>query len=84
MAIHLPYSLLKIRSGWSRYQDANPVPTIPLTDDVTTAPSGPVVILLSLTGSRRSSAVERPIVKCLQWLFSLIISVVLYNMFDVI
>ena len=26
--------------GWSRYQDANPVPTSPLADDITTAPSG--------------------------------------------
>ena len=28
--------------GWSRYRDANPVPTSPLTDDLATAPSGPV------------------------------------------
>ena len=27
---------------WSRYPDANPVPTSPLADDLATAPSGPV------------------------------------------
>ena len=27
--------------GWSGYQDANPVPTRPLADDINTAPSGP-------------------------------------------
>ena len=38
MAIHL---------GWSRYLDANPVPTSPLADDITTAPSGPVCLSIS-------------------------------------
>ena len=28
--------------GWSRYRDANPLPTRPLADDITTAQSGPV------------------------------------------
>ena len=28
--------------GWSRYRDANPVPTIPLTDNIASVPSGPV------------------------------------------
>ena len=32
--------------GWSRYRDANPVPTSPLADEITTAPSGPVISLL--------------------------------------
>ena len=27
---------------WSRYRDANPVPTIPLADEIATALSGPV------------------------------------------
>ena len=39
MAIHLPIGPLK---SWSLHRDANPVPTSPLADDVTTAPSGPV------------------------------------------
>ena len=42
MAIHLPIGPLKTTLGWSRYQDTNPVPTSPLADDITTAPSGPV------------------------------------------
>ena len=36
MAIHLPI-------GLERYRDANPVPTSPLLDDITSAPSGPVL-----------------------------------------
>ena len=32
------------RLGRSRYRDANPVPTSPLTDDIVTETSGPVVI----------------------------------------
>ena len=35
--------LKKPALGWSRYRDMNPVPTSPLADDTTTAPSGPVV-----------------------------------------
>ena len=31
--------------GWSMYQDANPVPTSPLANDITTAPSGSVLKL---------------------------------------
>ena len=27
------------KTRWSRYQDANPVPTSPLADDIATAPS---------------------------------------------
>ena len=42
MALHLPIGLLKPALGWSRYRDANPVPTSPLADDITTAPSVPV------------------------------------------
>ena len=43
MALHLPIeSLKKPPLSWSRYRDENPVPTSPLADDVTTAPSGPV------------------------------------------
>ena len=40
VAIHLPIGPLKL--AWSRYRDTNPVPTSPLADDITTAPSGPV------------------------------------------
>ena len=32
--------------GMSRYRDANPVTTNPLTDDLATAPSEPVFLLL--------------------------------------
>ena len=43
MALHLPIGPLKQPAqGWSRYRDANPVPTSPLADDIATAPSGPV------------------------------------------
>ena len=42
MTLHLPIGSLTTRLGWSRYRDANPVPTSPLADDITTAPSGPV------------------------------------------
>ena len=31
--------------GWSRYRDMNPVPAIPFTDDLATAPSGPVLLI---------------------------------------
>ena len=41
MTLHLPIGP-KPALGWSRYRDANPVPTSPLSDDITTAPSGPV------------------------------------------
>ena len=30
--------------GGGRYRDANSVPTSPLADDITTAPSGPVIL----------------------------------------
>ena len=36
-------SLFPPAVGWSRYRNANPVPTIPLGDDITTAPSGLVI-----------------------------------------
>ena len=39
--------------GWSRYRDANPVPTSPLADDITTAPSGDQVKLLCSVGDMR-------------------------------
>ena len=32
--------------GWSRYRDANPVPTSPLDDKIATAPSGPVYLFI--------------------------------------
>ena len=35
MALHLP--------DWSWYRDANPISTIPLDNDLATAPSGPVI-----------------------------------------
>ena len=40
MTLHLPIGHLKTALGWSRYRDANPVPTIPLADDITNAPLG--------------------------------------------
>ena len=41
MAIRLTIGPLKKKNalGWSRYRDTNPVPTNPLSDDITTAPS---------------------------------------------
>ena len=44
MVIHLPtHWVFKIPLiGWSRYRDANTIPTSPLADDITTALSGPV------------------------------------------
>ena len=43
-ALHLP------SVDWSRYRDANPVPTIPLANNLATAPSRPVKLtnILSL------------------------------------
>ena len=44
-----PYTYLpigpfkKAALGWSRYRDANPVPTSRLADNITTAPLGPVL-----------------------------------------
>ena len=35
-----PLGLKKPSVGWSRYRDANPAPTNPLTDDIATAPPG--------------------------------------------
>ena len=43
MAIHLPIGPLKTRSG------LEPVPTSPLADDITTAPSGPVIEQLKVS-----------------------------------
>ena len=40
MAIHLPIGSLKTRSGLEPLPRMNPVPTSPLADDITTAPSG--------------------------------------------
>ena len=42
VVLYLPIVPLQTRSGWSRYQDANPVPTSPLADDIGTTPSGPL------------------------------------------
>ena len=42
VALHLLIGSLKTALGWSPYQDVNPVPTSPLADVITTAPSGPV------------------------------------------
>ena len=42
MALRLPNGPFKNTLGWSRYRDANPVPTTPLTVDVATAPLGSV------------------------------------------
>ena len=36
----LPIGSLKPHLGWSRYRDANPVPTSPLVDDMANALSG--------------------------------------------
>ena len=36
VALLLPTGLLKPALGWSRYRDANPVPTTPLADNLTT------------------------------------------------
>ena len=44
MALHLPSAPLKTALCWSRYRDANPVPTSSLADDIATAPSGPVLV----------------------------------------
>ena len=44
MALHIPTGPLKPSLGWSRYRDANPVPTSPLVDGIVTAPSGPVYV----------------------------------------
>ena len=38
VALHLPIGSLKTDHGWSRYQDANPVPTSQLADDIATTP----------------------------------------------
>ena len=45
MALHLPVGPLKTRSGLEPVRDANPVPTSPFADDITTAPSRPVSFL---------------------------------------
>ena len=42
MALRLPNGPFKNTLGWSRYRDANPVPTTPLTADLATAPLGSV------------------------------------------
>ena len=46
MAIHLPIGPLKTRSGLEQYRDTNSVPTSPVADDITTAPSGSVTALI--------------------------------------
>ena len=43
VVLHLLIGSFKTALDWSRYRDANPVPTSPLADDITTAPSGPVL-----------------------------------------
>ena len=48
VVIHLPIGPLNHALGWSRYQDTNPVPTSPLDDDITTASSGPVTLLVQV------------------------------------
>ena len=42
VALHIPIGPLKTCSGGSWYQDANPVPTSTLANDIATAPSRPV------------------------------------------
>ena len=42
MVLHLPIGLLET-CCWSRYQDANPVPTSLLADDLAIAQSGMVL-----------------------------------------
>ena len=44
VALHLPtvFFVYKQALCWSRYRDANPVPTSPLADDLATEQSGPV------------------------------------------
>ena len=49
MALHLPIGPLKPAVGWSRYQDANPVSTSPLANDLATVPLEPVVQMLCLS-----------------------------------
>ena len=44
------WAFLKPALGWSQYQDVNPVPTNPLADDLTTAPSGPLNPLYLCSG----------------------------------
>ena len=45
MTLHLPIWAFKNHAlCWSRYRDANPVPTSPLADDVAIAPLGPAVL----------------------------------------
>ena len=44
---------------WSRYRDANPVPTSPLADDITTAPSGPVISVTRFVTALRSALFQR-------------------------
>ena len=41
----MAYGRLITRSAWSRCRDVNPVPTRPLADDITTAPSGLVLTI---------------------------------------
>ena len=48
MALHLPIGPLKTVLGWRRYRNANPVPTSPLSYDITTAPSGPITSIFFL------------------------------------
>ena len=38
MALHIPTEIIKNALSWSRYRDANPVPTSPLADDLAIRP----------------------------------------------
>ena len=61
MAIHLPIGSLKTRSGLELPR-ANRVPTSPLADDITTAPSGPVIMRLDHV-SLYTSPIYQPVHK---------------------
>ena len=50
MAIHLPIGSVKTCSVLEPDTDANPVPTSPLANDITTVPSGPVIVVNPKTG----------------------------------
>ena len=43
---HTHWAFKKPALGWSRYRDANRVPTSPLADDIATAPEYNVIISL--------------------------------------
>ena len=56
MALHLPICVLKPALGWSRYRDVIPVPTRTLSNNIATAPSGPVTTIFKY---ERNSSSER-------------------------